>query len=159
MTKRSVLTFSMPLLISFFLFLTSAALTYAAGLVPCNGADCDWCTLVKMIQNLINYAIYLGVLASAVMFAYTGFLFLTDQGNSENVSKAKGMFRNVVIGLACILGGWLLVDTLMKALTGNNLSGPWNKIQCSVSASNTTPLPTGGGVRSNPSRSYSDIGR
>lgn len=131
-TKKTFLL--SPFLLSFILYLLSCSLSYAAGLVPCDGADCDWCKFIQMIQNLINYAIYLGVLACAVMFAYTGFLFMTDQGNSENVSEAKAMFRNVVIGLACVLGGWLLIDTLMKALTGSQLDGPWNKIQCSVQA-------------------------
>ena len=142
-------------LTTFYLLLSTVA--YAAGLVPCDGSDCTWCSIVQMIQNLINYAIYLGVLATAIMFAYAGFLYLTDGGSSEKVGKAKKMFSEVLVGLVCILGGWLLIDTLMKALTGDKI-GPWNKIQCSVSYSNDTSVPTGGSVRTNNRpRSYSDV--
>lgn len=149
------------LLLIFILCLLFSSVSYAAGLVPCDGADCTWCSLIQMIQNLINYAIYLGVMASAIMFAYTGFLFLTDGGNSEKVSQAKSMFRNVVIGIVCILAGWLLIDTLMKALTGGKI-GPWNQIQCSVEQryDNNVRVPTGGSVKTNSTpRGYSDINR
>jgi hypothetical protein len=103
-------------------------------LVPCTGLDCNWCSLVQLIQNLINYAIFLGTMVAALLFMWAGFLYITNGGSSENISKAKKIFLAVAWGFVAILGGWLAVDTLMKALVGGTGSkfGPWNDFRCTT---------------------------
>lgn len=101
-------------------------------LVSCNGLDCTWCSMVQMIQNLINFAIFLGTMCAALLFMWAGFLYITNGGSTENISKAKRIFKAIVIGFVAILGGWLAVDTIMKALVGGQGSsfGPWNDFRC-----------------------------
>ncbi|PIR83690.1 hypothetical protein COU18_03360 [Candidatus Kaiserbacteria bacterium CG10_big_fil_rev_8_21_14_0_10_51_14] len=95
-------------------------------IVPCNGADCNVCDLATLANNILNTAIYIAVFLSAVLFAWAGWLYLTSGGSGE-LSRAKGIFTNVAIGLVIVLIGWLVVDTLMRTLTGAEY-GPWNDI-------------------------------
>ncbi len=95
-------------------------------LVPCNGVDCTVCHIATLAQNLINLGVFLFVFFAAIMFAYAGFMYLTDQA-LQGQSKAKAMFGHVAGGLVILLSAWLIVDTLMKALLGGNF-GPWNDI-------------------------------
>ncbi|MBI4088372.1 hypothetical protein HY418_03275 [Candidatus Kaiserbacteria bacterium] len=106
----------------------------ATGLVTivpeeCNGiGGCQSvCDLAQLAQNVLNDGIYIAVFLSAVLFAWAGFMYLTNIANPGEVTRAKSIFANVAIGLVIILGSWLLVDTVMKTLTGGTL-GPWNAI-------------------------------
>ncbi len=95
-------------------------------IVPCNGVDCTVCDLVKLAQNLLNSAIFLAVFMSALLFAYAGWLYLTNEAlHAQN--EAKGLFKDVVIGLIIILGSWMVVDTIMKTLAGGQYF-PWNSV-------------------------------
>lgn len=106
----------------------------ALGLVPivpesCNGVGgCQSvCDIAQVAQNLLNDAIYIAVFLSAVLFAWAGWKYLTSVANPEGITTARSIFFNVIIGLVIILAGWLVIDTLMKTLTGASF-GPWNKI-------------------------------
>ena len=98
-------------------------------IVPCNGLDCNICHLTQLAQNLLNAAIYLAVFLAAFLFAYAGFLYVTNEAIGQQ-QKAKGLFKDVVIGLILILGAWVFVDTLMKVLMGTAAGnvGPWNSV-------------------------------
>lgn len=86
-------------------------------LVPCDGTDCDFESIVTLAERILNFLVGLGIVVSAAMFAYTGWLFFSDSGSTQNVEQGKKVFGYVVIGLVIILAAWLVVDTLLKALT------------------------------------------
>lgn len=98
-------------------------------LVPCDGVNCSVCDLATLAQNIINLGVFLFVFLAAIMFAYAGFLYLTD-ASLHGQSQAKSMFGHVAGGLVILLSAWLIVDTLMKSMLGGNF-GPWNNI-CSA---------------------------
>lgn len=95
----------------------------------CNGVGgCQSiCDIAVVAQNVLNTGIYIAVFLSAVLFAWAGFLYLTNVANTSQHAKAVEVFKNVAIGLVIILAGWLVVDTLMKTFTGQKF-GPWNKV-------------------------------
>lgn len=101
--------------------LTQPSAVDQGGLVPCDGSDCDWSSLVVLAQNVLNFIIYIGILAAAGLFMYAGFLYMTAAGDGSKVTKAKGIFFAIVIGLIIILTAWLIVNTLLAALTGKGL--------------------------------------
>ena len=114
-----------------------------AQIVPCDGTDknggtaCNFCHLVQLAQNLINTGIFILITLAAFMFAYAGLLHLTAQGDSSKAAKARSIFTHVAVGLVIILGAWLAVDTLMKAMVDERAGGvgPWNAIGCAQTAS------------------------
>ncbi|OGZ06194.1 MAG: hypothetical protein A3C93_05740 [Candidatus Lloydbacteria bacterium RIFCSPHIGHO2_02_FULL_54_17] len=88
--------------------------TSHTGLVVCNGPDCDFNKLVLQVQKVINFLI-ISVAAplSAVMFAYAGFLYVTNRGNESQISQAHEIFWNVFIGLVVALAAWLTVNFIL----------------------------------------------
>jgi hypothetical protein len=94
----------------------------ADGLPPCN-----WCSFVQLIGNLIKYAIFLAVTLSSLMFAYAGFLFLTNNGNPTKVIAAWEIFRRTIYGIIGILAAWLIVNAIMTKIAGNE---EWMSLEC-----------------------------
>ncbi len=90
-------------------------------LLPDCGADCQWSDLVQLGSNILNFLVYLSIIAAAVMFAYAGFLYMSDGGSMDKVKKAHGIFTAVVVGIIIVLVAWLSVDVLMKSLTGRGV--------------------------------------
>lgn len=95
-------------------------------IVPCNGVDCTLCDLATLAQNLINTGIFMAVFASAMLFSFAGFLYLTNAALGAK-DRARKIFTNVPIGLAIMLAAWLVIDTLMKSVLGGSF-GPWNDV-------------------------------
>lgn len=102
----------------------------AAGLpskiVPCDGVNCKVCDLATLAQNIINTGVFLFVFLAALLFAYAGFLYLTNEA-MDGQKQAKTLFGHVAGGLILLLSAWLIVDTLMKSVLGGSF-GPWNNI-------------------------------
>jgi len=108
------------------------------GLVTCTGIfDCNICTFGQLIQNIINFLIGLSIPIAVVMFAWAGILYFTSAGNKTNITKAKGIFRNVFIGFMLALTGWLVVQTVLSVLVKQDfyIGGHWNDLQCNENES------------------------
>lgn len=85
-------------------------------LIVCNGPDCDFAALAKLVKNLINFMIYLSTILATAAFAWAGVVLLTSGGNPGKKDEAKKIFKKVLIGYLWILGAWLLVYTISSAL-------------------------------------------
>jgi len=98
----------------------------------CQGAnaatECGICQLAQLVTNLLNFAIYGAVIAAAVLFALTGFKFLTSRDNSGALTAAKKMFWNVILGLIIVLAAWLIVNTIVSFMVGSGNPFTWNKL-------------------------------
>ena len=117
-----------------FVLAVTPSLAMAAGIPTIVPSDCNGpggcqsiCELAVLAQNVLNAAIYLAVVVSAVLFAWAGFLYLTNVANSGQHSRAVEVFTNVFIGLVIILAGWLVIDVVMRAFVGASVL-PWNAI-------------------------------
>lgn len=89
------------------------------GLVPCDGSPehpCRFTSLIDLVNRIIQYLIYLMIPLAAIVFAYAGFILITQGGSPAARETAKGMFIKVVIGLIFVLGAWLIMSTIMTAL-------------------------------------------
>jgi hypothetical protein len=102
------------------------------GLVTCGNVgqpDCDLCTLVQMVDRVLDFLFVLLTLAAVLMVMYAGFQLVMSQGNSGAMEKAKGMVGNIIIGFIIVLAAWLIIDTVMKGLVKENSGfGQWNEI-------------------------------
>jgi hypothetical protein len=67
---------------------------------------------------------------AAILIAIAGFKLVTSGGNSGALSAAKETFTNIFIGFIILMGGWIIIDTFMKALVTGQVYGIWNQIQC-----------------------------
>ncbi len=120
------------------LFLVLAAVplfTFAAGLVPCGGADepaCQTCHVVQLVNGVISWLVLILGTVAAIIIVYAGFKLVMSGGNRHAKEEAKSMLSNMIIGYVIVLAGWLLVDTGMKALLadGETKLGMWNQLSC-----------------------------
>lgn len=129
--KKIFLLFSFVLLVSFLFF---AKATLASDNLGINAVDntiilnaTDPRTIIVRVINI--FLGLLGAIALALV-VWGGFMWMTSEGNEEKISKAKGLLKNAVIGLAIILASWGIVYFLFKNLfpanqagTGNNTPG------------------------------------
>jgi hypothetical protein len=88
----------------------------AGNLIVCEGPDCDWAALIKLVNTLITDMIIISTLLAVAVFIYAGFLLLTSGGNESAKTKAKDMFGKVVKGYVVILAAWLIVYTITSIL-------------------------------------------
>jgi len=93
----------------------------STGLVPCgNTVDkdgkvkdaCELGDLFTLINNLMNYGLWLVTLVLVGVIAYAGFKYITSRGNPAEVKKANHMFWLMIQGLIWMLCAWLLVYTI-----------------------------------------------
>lgn len=68
----------------------------------------------QVIRVLLGFS---GVVALA-SFVWGGFMFLTSQGNPDKVKQGKNTLVWAVIGLVVIFTAYILVDTLIRTITG-----------------------------------------
>lgn len=123
-SKVSVAGFILALM-----FLPALVMAQDSGLIPCGYGDnpCDTGDVANFVNGLISFLIQmLGIIAVIVM-VYAGFRLVTSGGNEGEATKAKELFTNVVIGIVIILAAWLVVDTIMKTLTGDGLD-VWGRL-------------------------------
>lgn len=58
----------------------------------------------------------LGIIVMALIF-YSGFVWMTAQGNEAKVTKAKDNLTSALIGLLFVIGGYALTTFLLRIFT------------------------------------------
>ena len=102
----------------------------AANLVTCHAAGtCSFCSLMAMINGIVEWLIIILTLFSVLIIAYAGFLLVFSRGDRSALETGKKLFFNSIIGILIMLAGWTIVDTTIKLTAGGNL-GMWNEVQC-----------------------------
>lgn len=105
----------------------------AQGLVPCDGINCNLCSVGQLMQNIINGLLLSSLLIAVAMFAYAGFLYVTGGGNEPRITAAHKIFTRVLIGFLLAIVAWLVVQTFVSivfdksAFVGKN----WYELECS----------------------------
>ena len=107
----------------------------------CSGTTCSACHIATLANTFISWLIGAVMVLFAVLMINAGFRLVTSQGNPAALSDAKDKFVNAIVGLIIVLSAWLIVDTLMRGLVGNNGQvtgyGPWSQIQCTTQTEST----------------------
>lgn len=99
-----------------------------AGTDPVSSAPA-WGCVLQTIQNVIRVAIALGIAVATLALIYAGFVWMTSGGSPERRNQGSHLLINVFVGLAIMLGAWLIVDFVMKELYREPTEfGPWNNI-------------------------------
>jgi hypothetical protein len=101
--------------------LVSFAWTFGEPIVPCSGVDCDFNSLIQLINNLVSIAFYIVVPILAITFTYAGFLYLVSGGDGRKVGQAKTIFTRTMWGLIWMFGAWVFVKALAVAFLDSDL--------------------------------------
>ena len=76
-------------------------------------------TINELIKTILEGVIKIGMPIIVLAIIYSGFLFVSAQGNSEKLSEAKRALLYTLIGAAILLGSWAiaqLISETVKAL-------------------------------------------
>ncbi len=87
---------------------------------------CRACDLVTLANNVMQFLIIISVFIAMVIVAWAGLKYVVSGGSA---SELGSMLSNIIVGIVIMLCAWLIVDTVIKYLTGGTF-GPWNKIEC-----------------------------
>jgi hypothetical protein len=78
---------------------------------------CDFNSLMGGINEFITFVLVkLATPLFALILVYVGWLYLSAGGNSENVTKAKKILKNALIGYLIALAAWLIVKAILLSL-------------------------------------------
>ena len=120
----------LPFIIVLVFIFTPLMFLEAKGLVPdCNitgklnstsdnyAVPCDFNMIMKMINDVINFLLVkMATPLFALILIYVGWLYLSDKGSVENVSKSKKILKNALIGYVIALAAWIIVKTILSGL-------------------------------------------
>lgn len=82
----------------------------------------------EMVGRIINIALgLLGVVALGLI-TYAGFIWMTSNGNEEQIAKAKKTLTSAAIGLAIILSAWAITTFVLNQLGGATQGGSGSSI-------------------------------
>ena len=125
------------ILFSIFYFLFSSV-AFGAGIVPCGGLNehaCTFCDLLQLVKNIFDFIVKTLLPAAVIiMVIYGGFLMMTAREKPDQLKKGRSVITTAIIGLVIALLAWLLIDTLIHIISGDNLQNiikhPWNELKC-----------------------------
>ncbi len=101
------------------------------GLIPCGNTEvggvvsdpCTYADIVILAQSIIHFLIFdLAAPIAVIMFAYAGFLYITNGGNESKIKQAHDIFLYVFWGLVITLAAWLVVNFVLSFLLGTGSS-------------------------------------
>ncbi len=107
----------------------------------CSGPDCSACNVVDMANGLIKWLIGFLFIIFAIILVYRGVQLVTSRGAAK-LEVVKDAFVNAYIGIILILGSWVLIDTIMRALLAGDGEIPivqngqitgyllWSEVEC-----------------------------
>ncbi len=123
--------------------------------------SCNQCLLIELGKNIIDMTFFAIVPAvGTLMFLIAGFIILFNarDGKPAGVAKGKAIMKDTAIGIAIILGSWLITNFILKSIATDEVSStPWYQIECrtgsleditlgaisSAPGSGVTPTPVG----------------
>lgn len=119
MNKR-IIFLSLLLTLPFF------ASAQAGGLVNCgktNPDDCNYDKLIQLIQNLLNFVIYvIATPIATILIALSGFKMVTSGGDQKSYDNAKKVLKNVMIGYVVMLSAFIIIKLFIDFLFGEEFS-------------------------------------
>lgn len=86
-----------------------------------NNGDCNFGDLSVVVTNTSEYLMLFTTTVATAMFIYAGFLYVTAQGDTNQIKQATKIFRNVLIGFVIILGATLLVKNGLEYIANENV--------------------------------------
>ncbi len=110
------------ILITFLLFVSTVNVYATSALPGPVGDSCDsgkFCNPLGSINSfsdfvaaVLNIVVSIGIPIAALAIMFSGFMFVTAQGDVEKLKTAKSAFLWSVIGTAVLLGSWAISEAI-----------------------------------------------
>ena len=103
------------------LLLLSPLISFAQGSVPNPLGPTGPNDIPTFLNSLFADIVKIGAVVLAFYIVYSGYLFVSAQGNEQALQKAKDSFKWVLIGGAILLGAQVLSSAILTTI---NTIGP-----------------------------------
>ena len=80
------------------------------------GHECGWPEIAALIDQFIKFAFFLASIIATFSIAYAGWLYLTNNGNSGQITKAHSILWNTILGIIFISLAWIIVQFILTTL-------------------------------------------
>lgn len=110
-----------------------------------NPLGCSITSLPQFIKAVLTIIVKVGIPVATIFIIWSGFLFLTAQGDEAQLSKAKKSFVWACIGTAVLLGAWLLataINATIQSLGGGTSGGGSTTVSGGCVSGGGTPPPS-----------------
>lgn len=94
------------------------ALLFLAFASPVFAAAADVTSVETFIKSVIQVLVTIAGLISAGFFVYGGIGYITSSGNPESLDRSKKTILYSAIGLAVVLGAFVLTNIISDLATG-----------------------------------------
>ena len=82
-------------------------------------------SLPEMIGEIIKQFLTLLGIVLVVFIMYAGYLWMTAQGNEEQITKAKNIIKNCVIGMIIMMAAYAITSFVVNSvIVGTGLENP-----------------------------------
>lgn len=81
-----------------------------------NPLSTDINSIPKLIEVILNIVITIGVPIVVLAIIYSGFLFVSAQGNESKLKTAKSAIIFTLIGAALLLGSWVIANAIQGTI-------------------------------------------
>ena len=98
--------------------LSSVALTALMFASPVYAQSADVTKIQTFIKSIIQILVTVAGLVSAGFFVWGGFGYITSSGNPEMLDRSKKTILYSAIGLAVVLGAFVLTNIVSDLATG-----------------------------------------
>ena len=75
-------------------------------------------SIPAFISTVLGYVVKIGGIIAIFAFIYSGYSFVKAKGNPAEITKAKLILQNTVIGVAILLGAQLIASIIVGTIRG-----------------------------------------
>ena len=86
-----------------------------------NVNDCGLDQVLQVIVNVSRLIVAFAGSAALLIFVYGGVMWIIAAGSPEKIEQGKTAIVSAAIGIAIILGAWLIVNFTILAITGGKI--------------------------------------
>lgn len=97
--------------------LSSVAITALVFASPAYAAAADVTSIQTFIKSIIQIMVTLAGLIAAGFFVWGGVVYITSSGNPEQLDRAKKTILFSAVGLAIVLGAFVLTNIISDLAT------------------------------------------
>ncbi len=121
--------------LSALLFVSSSNVSNAAGLVQCDEAhpeSCSLCALFSTAKEVYNFASRFTLILAVAYVLWGGYEIMISGAKPALYKSGGDRIKNAFIGVFIVLAAWFLVNAFIVGLTGSgNIYGtPWQTLTC-----------------------------
>ncbi len=99
------------------IFLVTLILTILISATPTYAASADISKIQTFIQSITQILVTLAGAVAVIFFALGGFGYITSSGNPEALDKSKKTIAYSAVGLAVVLGAFVLSNIVSQLAT------------------------------------------